>query len=175
MTVEINGFEELADELEALADSFDTSLSDRNDEKRAIKRAITQRMEDTVVPEAKRRVPVRTGRLQDSVDEESRGWTGDEYRHVYGSTLDEKYAEVQEFGTRESDYVITPNGDYPLRFNWSNAPPRMSNPVRFAFVTHPGVQVDQPGPMQSALQDNVAAIQGTVGNEVREALEDKVD
>lgn len=175
MTVEINGFEELADELAELADSFETSLSDPDDEKRAIQRAITQRMEDTVVPEAKNSVPVRTGRLKASVAEESRGWTGDQYRHVYGSTLDEDYARVQEFGTNKKDYQITPNGDYPLKFDWSNAPPQFSNPVRFAFVTHPGVQVQQPGPMQSALDDNVSAIQGTVGNEVQKALEDKLD
>jgi len=175
MTVEINGFEELADRLEELADSFETSLSDPDDEKRAIQRGITQRMEDTVVPEAKTRVPVRTGRLKGSVAEESRGWDGEQYRHVYGSTLDEDYARVQEFGTRKTNYQITPNGDYPLQFNWSNAPPGFSNPVRFAFVTHPGVQVQQPGPMQSALEDNVSAIQGTVGNEVQQALEDKLD
>jgi len=84
MSFKIEGFSKLSRELDELATKFETKISDENDEKRAIQRGVTKAMESTVVPEGESRVPVRTGRLKESIDHESLGWRGDTYNHNYG-------------------------------------------------------------------------------------------
>jgi HK97 gp10 family phage protein len=179
----ITGFEDLADQIEELADNFD-SMAERHGvetARQAIADGISDAMEERVVPEAKRMAPegdwedhhhkndrererASPGHLADSIDHEQVGWVGDTYRHKYGSTSDYEYVKVQEFGTHKTNYTITPNGDYPLSF--------MDNgePVVVEYVVHPGVEGSHF--MENALQNNTNEINGYVGNAIQRLLDE---
>lgn len=184
-----DGFEELADELRRVADSFE-QMSERHGEdtaKEAIEIGIHRAMENNVIPDAKARAPrgdwsdhhhgpdkensndmegerASPGHLKESIDHEQRGWTGDRYNHKYGSTSPYEYAKVQEFGTNKKHYEITPNGDYPLSFFWE----KYGFNVQTKAVVHPGVEGSHF--MERSLKDNTNQIRGHVGNAVKEAL-----
>lgn len=183
---QIVGFEELALQLEEVAESFDRMKGDPTgatsrtvSAKDAIADGIEKAMENKIVPEAKANAPEGTlddhhgandaegeragpGHLRRSIDHERIGWAGDSYGHRYGSTSPYEYVKVQEFGTTKQNYLITPNGDYPLRFEVGGFE------IAVEYVVHPGVEGKHF--MRNALKRNTNTIQGYVGNEIRELL-----
>lgn len=183
----ISGFSDLERELGDIADSFDDLKEDPTGRtsrtisvKDAIAEGIRKGMENAVVPTAKNNAPVgsredhhhrndeegeraRPGHLRESIEHEPDGWVGGTYRHRFGSTSPYEYAKVQEFGTRKKNYVITPNGDYPLRFEIGG------EEIQVQYVVHPGVEGEHF--MRDALRSNTHQIQGYVGNEIKQAIQ----
>lgn len=172
----IEGFSELQDDFQDMADAFER-LSDRHDltddsVRAAISESIDEVGTEQMVPDAKENTPKDTGRLANSITYESRGWSGNTYRYVFGPTIDEEYAKVQEYGTRKKGYKITPKGDgYPLRFIW-DPPNGPGHEVRFMFVVHPGVEGQHY--VRDALRDNVRSIQGKTGPKIQKAMRDQL-
>lgn len=183
---QINGFGDLAEQVEEVADKFEAMSEKRGRDtaREAIQEGITDAMRERIVPEAKELAPegdwddhhnppgndkegenASPGHLKDSIDHEPVGWIGDMYRHRYGSTSPYEYVAVQEFGTHKTNYTITPNGDYPLSFEVDG--------IRIAteLVVHPGVEGQHF--MENALENNVKTVEGYVGNAVREMLDDQ--
>lgn len=186
MTFNVDGFEELADELRRQADSFDAP-------KDAIADGINESMDQRVVPESKKEAEQYV-RSQDAatIDHGPGEWSGDTYRHPFYATSD--IVAYHEFGTggHASDssrgtvngttfrgqpgYIIRPRGNWPLGIparRW-RGPASMVNTetgkVHLQYVVHPGVPAQHF--MQHTLEDNTAVIQGYVGQAVRQAMED---
>jgi HK97 gp10 family phage protein len=183
---EISGFEDLAEQVEDIADKFESMADKRGREsaRKAIKKGVTDAMNESIVPEANELAPegdwddhhnppgndregenATPGHLKRSIDHESVGWTGDTYRHRYGSTSPYEYVRVQEFGTNKTNYTITPNGDYPLSFEVDG------ERIAVEMVVHPGVEGQHF--MEQALEQNAKTIEGYVGNAMRDLLDDQ--
>lgn len=201
----ISGFEELSDKLEELADKFDTragsqtprdpetgqfrSKAGRFDPKNRIMSGVHNAVEDHVVPQARtdaaKHVPPEDAR---TIKHESRGWSGDRYRHSFYSTSD--LVKYHEFGTstkaqdRSRATIDTfPNGETGYRIpappkqyaaipasEW-NGPDWMiytdgdgQDAVIFDYVVHPGVSNKRF--MQRALEQNIWAIREYVADEL---------
>jgi hypothetical protein len=166
---EFTGFDDLSSRFIDLADDFDRIADDNElDEdtaKGAIRAGIDNAM-DVVVEDARALAPEDTGRLAASLSHRSEGWSGGRYRHWLGSSIRGEYPAVQEFGTRKTNYLITPNGDWPLRFYWEKA----GVTVRFQYVVHPGVEGSHF--MRDALESNEQVISGSVGGYIKSAMDE---
>jgi hypothetical protein len=184
---QITGFEDLAEQIDDIADSFESMAENRGREsaREAIKQGVTDAMDERIINDAKALAPegdwedhhnppgndkegenATPGHLKRSIDHEPVGWIGDTYRHRYGSTSPYEYVKVQEFGTHKKNYAITPNGDYPLSFEVDG------ERIAVEMVVHPGVEGSHF--LERALEQNTKTIEGYVGNAMRELLEDQV-
>lgn len=176
--MQITGFDDLADELDEIANAFDRMQSRAGteaDAHGAIEEGVSRAMERVIVPEAKREgrrhVPAKDA---ETIDHERGEWSADRYRHYFYATSD--LVKYHEFGTGRDagngGYVIRPNGDYPLGIpasRWTG-PNHMVNgdtgKVHLEYVVHPGVRGKHF--MQRALQDNANRTRGYILSQINE-------
>lgn len=187
--------ERFEDQISATGGGFrDPKVGHFQNYRQAIQAGVERGMDRHVMPEAKANVPTGdaddhhwatknandlegerapVGHMRDSLYHQSRGWQGDSYTHEYGSDSPYEYVAVQEYGTHKHEYDITPNGDYPLTFDWDKA----GGTVHFEFVQHPGIEpkTRHEGPIRSALYNNRQSIVREIDNTLTQWARDFED
>jgi hypothetical protein len=186
------GFGELADELEELANRFD-SIQRGEDARDAIEDGVYRALDQEIVPEAQSRAErhVGSGRAR-TITHRYGEWSAGRYRHYYYATDD--IVRYHEFGTgghagpghgtvdgRTHDgrpgYIIRPRGNYPLGIpaqDW-NGPNWMVNSksgkVHLEYVVHPGVRGKHF--MEQALRDNQQELSGYILSQINSMFREK--
>lgn len=172
----IEGFGNLARELNKFSERID-EYAERHgarpsEVEKKIDEAIVLALNEAIVPEAKRRAPVDTGALADSITYERMRRSPPVYQFGPDSSElpgDGEYARVQEYGTTKKEYPIEPRGDYPLSFYWE----KKGKHVAFEYVVHPGVEGKHY--IRDALENNIHEVEGYVGLKMREIVEEISD
>lgn len=181
----INGFRELADELDRVAHTFDPEEY-REAISAGIDEALDEQIVDMMRTRARRHV---TREAAQSIGHESGSWHGDTYHHTVGATDD--LVKYHEFGTGgQADgngrvtgttydgrpgYHIYPSSKQALAIpsrRWTGPSymvNRDENNVVLNYVVHPGVSGKHF--MQNTLEHNSDVIRGYILNEIRKRQE----
>jgi len=146
--MDIEGFDEFAEELDGFAEEL------REFESR-LPGAIDDGVETTareVESDTSKNAPKDTGRLANSYESNRIGLG------KWEVGTDVEYARPVEFGSEP--HLITPNGDYPLRFFWE----KIGAEVALNYVNHPGTPA-QPH-LRPALRENTRRLQREIDREI---------
>lgn len=182
--LEVDGFHDLAVEIERLANNFD-EMSERHDRETA-REAIEEGVSDAfekIAKDARRRaksyVPEEHA---ETIEEESVGWVGDKYKHDLSSPS--VIVASHEFGSglhsiNGRGTVDVPGSGYFIPKPLSKGPIRLrdhpadteQNPIIVEYVVHPGVKPKRF--MHRALVENEQVIQGHVGGHMSRIMRER--
>lgn len=184
MALDIDGFEDLQEEIDELANQFEgmAQRHDRNTVREAIETGVTKAF-DNIVEDAKqgarRHVPDSHA---DRIDHDSEGWVGDMYKHEMGSNS--IIVASHEFGSglhslNGRGTIDVPGQGYIIPKPISKGPLRLrshpndsdENPIIVEYVIHPGVKPKRF--MHRALMRNESQIQGHVGSELSRIMRER--